>query len=293
MLIVGSQAFLIHGLNFNREPSDFDYICTIEEYEDFLRKNRHQIALAEPMKDAKYMHVRFKDGVHYEFEIAWPGTTAEILISRHEGPSVATLPELLMMKLSHRYLRNSPHFLKTMEDIHMLRSIGVKLDRDLSYILKVREKETYTYAHPKLNQSKQDFFTDEVGYMYEHDDIHLAVAIGNRPAYTYFKEEGAEVKMSRRKWNELPDLIRIRAVAEESMVLAIERSLVPHPGVLTPERAYLKALQKVCTSITSGYFREYAWEHYYEAAKFKDSGFYEKFLLAVATHKVRLFGEAA
>jgi hypothetical protein len=62
------------------------------------------------------------------------------------------------------------------------------------------------------------------------------------------------------------------------MVLAIERSLVPHPGKKTPEQAYLMALEKVCTSITSGWFREFAWENYEiasEYTKFADYMFAE------------------
>ena len=52
------------------------------------------------------------------------------------------------------------------------------------------------------------------------------------------------------------------------MVLTIERSLVPYPGKKTPEQAYLMALEKVCTSITSGWFREFVWENYEIASEF-------------------------
>jgi hypothetical protein len=44
--------------------------------------------------------------------------------------------------------------------------------------------------------------------------------------------------------------------------LALERSLVPFDWRSGEDYAFKKALEKVCTSITSGFFREYAWEHY-------------------------------
>jgi hypothetical protein len=76
---------------------------------------------------------------------------------------------------------------------------------------------------------------------------------------------GAEVQCSRRLFEAVRPEIRLAAVYEESCVLAIERSLVPHPGVLTPEKAFLKALEKISTSVTSGWFREFAWENYDDA----------------------------
>jgi hypothetical protein len=50
-------------------------------------------------------------------------------------------------------------------------------------------------------------------------------------------------------------------VYEESCVLALERSQIPFPDA-SPRKSFEYALMKVCTSITSGFFREWAWEHY-------------------------------
>ena len=47
------------------------------------------------------------------------------------------------------------------------------------------------------------------------------------------------------------------------MALALERYLLP--GVINDQReAYATALQKVCTTLTKGFFRQFAVDHYPE-----------------------------
>jgi hypothetical protein len=90
---------------------------------------------------------------------------------------------------------------------------------------------------------------------------------------------GEEVKASKQKFNSGPEKMRLNGVLEEAYVLALERSIIPHPGALTPKQAFDKALMKVCTSITSGWFREYAWENYYEVQKLYNPGYVDLFNL--------------
>jgi hypothetical protein len=71
--------------------------------------------------------------------------------------------------------------------------------------------------------------------------------------------------------------IRLAGVVEEAAVLAVERSLVPHPGVWKPEYAWKFALAKVCSSITSGWFRQFAYENAPQVLKLYPQGYWEKF----------------
>src|SRR5690606_29078459 len=114
--------------------------------------------------------------------------------------NLPSLDQLYTLKMSHRYLKNSPHFRKTRDDIMMLRGLGCKIfDQDW---FKQRESETYTYKHPKLNVMKKDFFNgDGVRYVYDHDDIHMAVAHYREsgattpiPAYKLYMKDGAQVQ---------------------------------------------------------------------------------------------------
>lgn len=292
MLLIGSRALLHHYPVVGREPKDWDYLCLDWELDRWILSSLPFITLFE--RTAKGAHA-IMDGEHYEFEIVvqHSGSSGDILLfnSYDESREIANPDELLMLKLSHRYLRNSPYFQKTMQDIHFLRSKGITLTPELVTLLKQREKETYTYDHPNLKQTKQQFFNDTVPYIYDHDSIHRAVVAGARPAYTLFSEDGEEVKSSRTKFDSLSLAARCAAGLEESYVLAIERSLVPFPGALTPRQAFLKALEKVCTSITSGWFREFCWENYRQIASMYDDGYYARFQEALAAGNVLPFKE--
>ena len=278
MLVIGSQAMNHHFPDV--VPNDTDMIGTLDEFRNWSRLfPKGEIILCKPLSATK-MHVRTKDGWNYEFEIAVDQTTNERLLDRYSagvGMTIAPLEVLLMLKLSHRYRRNSPHFLKTMRDIQKLHAAGVELDDWLKEVLAQREAETYTYAHPKLDVSKSAFFDgDGVPYIYDHDSIHLTVAVKEyfhynsntdstyfepRPAYTFYMKDGAAVMTSKEKFFAADEEIRLLGVYEESCVLALERSQIPFPEA-SPRKSFEYALMKVCTSITSGWFREFAWENY-------------------------------
>jgi hypothetical protein len=185
-----------------------------------------------------------------------------------------------MLKMSHRFLRNSPFFLKTMNDIHVMRKLGAKIPDEA--FLKDREKATYTYEHPKLNVKKDDFFTgDGVQYVYPHDDIHEIVAHLDKPAYKFYQPEDSQVNVTKEMFFAQPRMIQLFGVLEEAYVLALERALIPFPGKMTPKRSFDMALMKVCSSITSGFFREFAWENYHEVQSLYNDDYVERFWKAV------------
>ena len=70
-------------------------------------------------------------------------------------------------------------------------------------------------------------------------------------------------------------------------MLACERSLIPHPGKMTPKQAWTFALSKVCSSITSGWFREFAYENIFEVMKSYPENYWDKFQQAAKEGKVR------
>ena len=185
--------------------------------------------------------------------------------------------------MSHRFKKNSIHFHKTMNDILLMRKNGGVITEDLWDIFVKREKETYNYNHPKLNVSKENFFKDDnILYKYDHDSIHTTLSILVKPAYTYFLKEGSEVLTSKEKFFNVDENVRLYAVLEESLVLALERSLIPYNFEPDPEKMFLFALNKVCTSITSGYFRQYAYDNYHKVIEIfksynKSNWYVEKF----------------
>ena len=266
MLIVGSVAMKHHGLT-GRNPRDFDCIATYNELQNFIKriKSEKGIVISKPLSENKWV-VKDCEGFHHEIEIAWKGSSGDVLLQLEgvvEGTeAMASKEALLALKMSHRYLRNSPHFLKTMRDIQSMRAQGVQMTAELEAWLPQREQETYVYNHPKLNVDKQTFFDDSVGYVYDHDDLHRILAIEESPAYTKYMVDGEQVLTSREKFFTVSENVRLLGGLEEALVLACERSQIPFNFEPEPRRSFEMALMKVCTSITSGYFREFCWENY-------------------------------
>jgi hypothetical protein len=272
-----------------RKPVDFDWVCTMSEYETWMEKNSAKVKPTKVYSESggNFHKMIVEGSSNCEFEIIQAGQSSEILQKIVESNSetletpfglVPTFDMLFTIKQSHRYLKNSPHFWKTLADWHTMRVFGAKVRPEYEAFLKVREKETYNYSHPKLNVTKKDFFKDDnIEYVWDHDDIHKSVARQERPAYTYYLKDGEQVQCDKSKFFACPRDIQLSGVVEEAAVLAVERSLVPHPGVWTPEYAWKFALAKVCSSITSGWFRQFAYENAPEILKLYPQGYWEKF----------------
>ncbi len=300
MILIGSRALALRAPGaLHRKPLDFDWVCTQAEYDEWMEKNSHKINPTKiyPVNEGKKMVV--EGDTNCEFEFIEPGTSNELLnelVSKDpetiQTPfgMVPSFDMLFTIKSSHKYLKNSPHFWKTLLDYHVMKQMGAKVRPEYEAFLKLREKETYTYNHPKLNVSKDSFFKDDaIQYVYDHDTIHQSVARFDKPAYLYYMKDGAQVQTDKAKFFASPIEIQLAGVVEEAAVLAIERSLVPFPGVMTPEKAWRFALAKVCSSITSGWFRAFAYEHALEILKLYPAGYWEKFQEDVKSGLVKPF----
>ncbi len=135
---------------------------------------------------------------------------------------------------------------------------------------------------------KDDFFKgDGVTYVYDHDTIHESVKNLDKPAYTYFKPENSPVMCDKNMFFACDEQTRLYSVLEEATVLALERSQIPYPEMWSSRKSFEFALGKVCTSITSGWWRSWAWEHYNEVlAIFKDD-YLERFKQGVESGLVK------
>jgi hypothetical protein len=143
---------------------------------------------------------------------------------------------------------------------------------------------------PRLNQSKTAFFGSESYEIFDHDSIHEALAHPRRPAYLQIKS--GEVWVSRTKWRELDDAEKLRCAVEEAGILALERSILPHLFLGQDYRgmrwAYEHALFRICTTITSGEFRDWCienWERIRDASPDLASAFFEGVRLGIVKVK--------
>lgn len=298
MILIGSRALALRAPGLlQRKPVDFDFICTMDEYNTWMEKNSHKVKPTKmySIEDKKMI---VEGQVNCEFELIKSGNSCDMLdqLLKEDKQTLHTpfgmIPSfdlLFTIKSSHKYLKNNPYFWKTLADYHVMKLNGAETKPEHQAFLKQREAETYTYLHPKLNVSKKDFFSEEFGvkYTYDHDSIHQAVKLLDQPAYKFFQKEEAEVATSKEKFLSCSSEVQLYSVVEESAVLAIERSLVPHPGVLTKEQAWRMALSKVCTSIASGWWRAFAYENAFKILKLYPTDYWDKFQIGVANGVVK------
>ena len=275
MLLIGSRALKLRNPNLiRRAPLDFDWICTEDEYNNWVEKNLSKLNHTK-MYDLPEFNKKIIEGeTNCEFEIIKPGSSNELLVDlvNEDKQTIDTsfgkipnLDLLFTIKSSHKYkkFQNSDHmFWKTAIDYHMMQRAGATVRPEYNDFLKLRESETYTYKHPKLNTDKKNFFADyDLEYIFDHDSIHEAVKLQERPAYTYYIKDGEQVMCSKQKFLDAPIEIQLAGVMEEAATLALERSLIPHPGVWNETKAWQFALAKVCSSITSGWFRKFSFDN--------------------------------
>lgn len=312
MLIVGSYALKSKGI-LSRTPQDVDFIGSQQDFRCLIQEQVSAGAKVQQLmfkEDGAYaklfknderiiLECMFTDGIGALCEsnaevYKWGVANCWL---RHATPfgvhDIARPVLILMLKLSHRFKKDSPHFLKTLRDIEILRetsdgdwgsTLGEQLywnNPELLEMLARREKATYQNSLPKLNTSKKNFFTDSVPYQYDHDTIHEAVKMLDKPAYQYYIKDGEQVLCDMEKFKALPEIVKLYGVLEESYVLALERAIIPHGT--EPKKAFDIALEKVCTSITSGVFREFAWENYTNVQSLYHESFVNKFNTALAS----------
>lgn len=286
-ITIGSVAAYIRGIRHRPVGADLDVIMTYDQFQTYLKASKADLKACYPTDDSHFV-LKYQDGRIEEVEIAWPGTSAEMLMARYPFSAEpenwnrviwASANELYAIKMSHRYKKNSPHHYKTMADIHAMRAFGCEITEDLQEFYQLRQKESYTYNHPKLDVTSKEFFAgDGVNYIYQHDSLHQAVAIEAVPAYTYYLKDGSEVMTSREKFFACNNHTRLLGVYEESCVLALERSQIPYDFKPDPRKSFEIALMKVQTSITSGWFREFAWENHQKVIDVYESFGYDDYI---------------
>jgi hypothetical protein len=314
MFLIGSMALQLHGIDLGREPMDYDLICTREWFNNWIKSSvlgKYKI-VAMDMSQAEKAHIKFDDNGklviveasfydqldHNQFgnDLDVWATGVSHLYSSERGTKyferiIVAKPNLCyMLKLSHRYKKNTPFFEKTRRDILALRKLPeCKLDAELEGLLKAREALTLQKGY-KLNVNKAEFFTDNVPYLYDHDTIHEAVKHFAKPAYQYYMKDGSEVMCDKEKFFALPEEYRLAGVLEEAYVLALERAVIPNGT--DPSLAFKIALEKVCTSITSGWFREYAWENYDRVKAMYNPKYVQWFYEALEANQIKPFSRS-
>lgn len=296
MLIYGFKA-LSKFIDLNDDDikrlkkSDYDILVNIEQFNLLLESFGNDINEIKPIgKEGFYIktnkgnydiHVIYFDNSNKylfdnQIEFLSPYTFKDEYNNEFKVLSLETLYEI---KKSHRMI--SREFKKTMNDFYRIKDL---LSKDIpeTEFYKLRLKETLIRAknqtkHINLNQSKDDFFkTKNVTYIYDHDSIHESVKLTSEPMYKKILVPNEEVLCSEELWNKLSLLEKKYCVLEECYTISVERFLSKNK-LSDPYEAFKIALEKVCTTLTKGWFREFAYSNYREILNMYSDKFWNKF----------------
>lgn len=276
MILTGSRA-----LNFYYEidcnNSDWDIIASEQELQD--------ISLSFNGKDSiKVDNIEFiNDSILENFSIP-RNNLREKPINISMGDSII---ECYICPLIWLYIQKRSHIHRPIKFARHIRQLQVikeqlikngqlPLLKEYQKALNRRvyiTKQKYPDRVPSLNKSNEDFFNDKVTKYYIHDDLHKVMAYYNEPIYERLKENKHLAKCKKELWLALSHEDKVKCVQEECFVIAVERFVIPNfkngKGYMPDHMSFNKALEKVCTTLTSGWFRDFAIDNWEEIRNFE------------------------
>lgn len=308
-LLIGSRA-LKHWYEDARIPRDWDLFVPNEMHDRWLDLNKELIEEVRESRQDKFVYI-LKCGVKVEVELTGEPSVMNFINLGMNMPSInvfgleariAQPSTLLAVKRSHIYWPHNWH--KHIKDYHFLRQKGVSMTEQEREFYKQRLEEKKAGNPDKtifsLNVSNEEFFDASeasLGRSFEHDDLHQATCYYDEPLYRKAKRDTTKAMIDRDLFEAMSHEDQCRMVREEAFVIALERRIIPH--LLQPveegkplidvkiiRSAFDYAIMRICTSLTRGWFREFAIENY-PAIHHHDTDFVKKFLVALKAGKVR------
>lgn len=279
MIVIGSWAY-----EFSKNPdltfyewtgNDIDVIANEEEQKS-LRLMYPKVRF--DFQDPDFMNNK-------EIEEIFPYTISNLLNS---DIKILGVEGLFALKKSHVWHpnRKPDSFRKNIHAYHTLKKEFEeiqKIDAALLhpiYLEKVNKfvkdrtkmtEEFFNVKTPVLNVPAEKFFDDFVVKKYDHDMLHDMAAHLDVPIYKMIQPDNSDtVWCSEELFSDLSSDLQLWCVQEEAYVIACERFLIPNDWEGSFGAAYMKALDKICTTLTSGWFRQFAIDNYYELIKMFD-----------------------
>lgn len=233
-ILVGSEAAR-HWWPEYREPNDIDYLSPDKIRIDGQRVETFWHSSLEENLDLLAQHC---------------------IYSKTEGryQHVADPNFLYTLKVSHSFwaLRNGS-WKKHMFDINWMQENGdVKFVPEIYDIFYPIWSERYGSKKAKLDIPADQFFTNSVDRIYDHDSIHRSIAYYDEPLFTEILKDGAEVMVDWSKFEVMDYERKIQLVREEIYATALERRIIPDNYKTSARTAYNYALMKTITSFWKG-----------------------------------------
>jgi hypothetical protein len=299
MLIVGSKALKFHFPNLDIKPKDIDLIGftwdverLISELQPASTRRGDGIVTFFDVKNTDFF-----DTKNIEILIADKSDALKSYLDYEDarrGIKYASTKVLYSLKKSHIHF--PLHFDKHIKDYVLLNKHFNGVDK-LKDITKLNYKETEQrigkLKTPSLNKKITEFFGQSekfVEYYFIHDDIHKMVAHKDKPLYLYMQKDITMAKCEKDMWNEFSFEDKCKCVLEEAYVIALERKILPSifggSKWISSKEALNWSLKRICTTLCSGWFRQFATDNYFEIKSFINENYVEDFLEKYNTGKI-------
>lgn len=274
MIVIGSYALALQGLRAVDEINDLDLIGTRDEVEEF--RARHAALIEREHEEHGHRHVfQMKGGKPWKrIEIDSEQSVSDQMLKglcvtvAQMMDFTAQVPPVEVLYLIKRAHANVPvHYQKTIRDVVRLRPLIGEISDEQQAFYKQRKsecKERYALHRQRFSLSirNEDFFdTSNHVRLYEHDDLHEAVAhTPGEPLYKRCKRDLTLAKIDVDLFEALSMQDRLRMVQEEFMVIGIERFYLQDKS-LTPRQAYQRGMHKTIRDLFVGYFQDFCIDH--------------------------------
>jgi hypothetical protein len=289
MLIVGSKALKHHFPNFPRSARDIDII-------GFESDLNYLINLLEPKKVVKSEYTVLLKNIQRKTDVFDSDSVEVLLAEKSEslkkyleysrGELFAPIEVLYSLKKSHIHFPIK--FKKHIHDFCFLNDVSDGIDI-LEQITAINydetEKRLGELKTPSLNKSVDKFFGQSENYvksLFVHDDIHRVMAHYENPLFEKMQKDKTFAKCEKDIWRVFPYEDKCKCVLEEAYVIALERKILPMlfggGKGYTSDEAFDWALMRICTTLCSGWFREFATKNYFIIKKLYNNEYVEKFL---------------
>jgi hypothetical protein len=224
----------------------------------------------KPIEGAEWHDSKFLNNAEFEQFT----NSSDVIEFNNNKVSVVNIFGLSIIKRSH--LWRSLSFQKHITHYHKYLT-NFKRKQYNSYMEQILQErilltmQAYPQAYPRLNKRVDEFFDDYVTKKYNHDYLHELVAYYDKPLYTRMQHNPDRAWCDKDLWNDLALEDKTKCIAEEVQVIAIERFMVPNDWKYSVRLAYIKSLDKVCTTLCSGWFRDHAIDYYPEVLALCDT----------------------
>ncbi len=277
-VIVGSYAL------GTRWAKDIDIVCLEKDILcDWVRKDDYS---------GHFYHI----GKRIEVLLADKQESLREILDEHGCCDTAEIWELYALKRGSIMFQKR-FFDKHIADLHVLYNMLYEHDPYPGNLIKLHQKCTEERIGkqklPKLiGVTKDEFFDDKVVKYREHDIYHYCMAHKDRPMYSYMQEKEGLVECSKTLWNKFNQQEKIWTVLEEAYSIALEREIIPtEMGDKLGKshfEAFKWALYRICTTLCSGWFRDFAIDNYFAILNSYELDYVEKFHKNISKYEKEL-----